>query len=39
VTGSALEDAAAGGMDGFEMESILELVKSIVVGILDIIRF
>jgi len=26
-------------MDGFEMESIFELVKSIVVGILEIIRF
>jgi hypothetical protein len=28
---------AAGGMDGFEMESILEVVKSIILGVLEII--
>jgi hypothetical protein len=37
LSGSALEDVVASGMDGFELESIFELVKSIVVGILEII--
>mmetsp|Transcript_21941 Transcript_21941/g.47011 ORF Transcript_21941/g.47011 Transcript_21941/m.47011 type:complete len:618 (-) Transcript_21941:359-2212(-) len=39
VAGSALEDLAAGGMDGFELEAILELIKSIVIGILELIPF
>lgn len=37
VTGSTLENIAASGIDGFEMESILELVKSIILGILEFI--
>jgi len=37
VVGSGLEDMAAGGMDGFELEGIIELVKSILVGILELI--
>lgn len=37
AAGSALEDAAAGGLDGFELEAFLELVRSILVGILELI--
>lgn len=39
VTGSALEDLAAGGMDGFELDAMIELAKSIVVGILKLLPF
>eukprot|EP00585_Thalassiosira_rotula_P012442 CAMPEP_0196131836 /NCGR_PEP_ID=MMETSP0910-20130528/1674_1 /TAXON_ID=49265 /ORGANISM="Thalassiosira rotula, Strain GSO102" /LENGTH=637 /DNA_ID=CAMNT_0041391349 /DNA_START=317 /DNA_END=2230 /DNA_ORIENTATION=+ len=39
VTGSALEDLAAGGMDGFELDAIIELAKSIIVGILKVLPF
>lgn len=37
VTGSTLEDLAAGGMDGLEADAMLELVKSIALGILELI--
>lgn len=37
VVGSGLEDMAAGGMDGFELEGIIELVKSILLGIVELI--
>lgn len=37
VAGSALEDLAAGGVDGFEFETFLELVRGIVVGIVELI--
>lgn len=34
---SSLEDVAAGGLDGLEIEGILEVVKNIAVGILELI--
>ena len=37
IAGSALEDVAAGGLDGFEMEGLIEILRSIAVGILEII--
>ena len=37
VSGSTLENIAAGGLDGFELESIIELVKSIILGIIEFI--
>eukprot|EP00578_Thalassiosira_sp_NH16_P005612 CAMPEP_0181137874 /NCGR_PEP_ID=MMETSP1071-20121207/33932_1 /TAXON_ID=35127 /ORGANISM="Thalassiosira sp., Strain NH16" /LENGTH=604 /DNA_ID=CAMNT_0023224645 /DNA_START=181 /DNA_END=1995 /DNA_ORIENTATION=+ len=37
VAGSAVEDFAAGGLDGFELETFFELVKSILVGIVELI--
>ena len=37
AAGTALEDVAAGGLDGFELESLIEIIRSIVVGILEII--
>jgi len=39
VAGSALEDLAAGGIDGLEADAVLELVKSIAIGILELIPF
>lgn len=39
IAGSAVEDLAAGGIDGFELETLLELIKSIVIGILELIPF
>jgi len=35
--GTALEDLAAGGVDGFELEAFLELLRSIAIGILELI--
>jgi len=37
VSGSTLENIATGGLDGFELESIIELVKNIILGIIEII--
>lgn len=37
VSGSALENIATGGFDGFELESIIELVRSIILGIIELI--
>lgn len=37
VAGSALEDLAAGGLDGFEWEAFLQIVKSVLVAILEVI--
>ena len=37
VAGSALEDFAAGGLDGFEWEAFLQIVKSVLVAILEVI--
>ena len=37
LAGSALEDLAAGGVDGFELEAFFEVVKSVLVGILELI--
>ncbi|KAL7549668.1 hypothetical protein ACHAWF_016965, partial [Thalassiosira exigua] len=37
VAGSALEDIAASGVDGFEMEAFFEVVRSVLVGILELI--
>lgn len=39
IAGSALEDVAAGGLDGFEMEGLVEVLRNIAVGILEIIGF
>ena len=37
VAGSALEDLAAGGLDGFEWEAFLQIVKSVLLAILEVI--
>ena len=37
AAGTALEDIAAGGLDGFELEGLIEIIRSIAVGILEII--
>lgn len=37
VSGSTLENIATGGLDGFELESMIELVRSIVLGIIELI--
>lgn len=37
VSGSTLENIATGGLDGFELESIIELVRSIILGIIELI--
>jgi hypothetical protein len=37
VAGSALEDLAAGGLDGFEWDAFLQIVKSVLVAILEVI--
>ena len=37
VVGSGLEDMAAGGVDGFELEAVLEILRNIIVGILELI--
>lgn len=37
VSGSTLENIATGGLDGFELESIIELVRNIILSIIEII--
>lgn len=37
AAGSALEDVAVGGFDGLELEGIMEVIRNIAVGILELI--
>ena len=37
AAGSAIEDVAAGGLDGLELEGVIEIVRNIAVGILELI--
>jgi len=38
VAGSALEDVA-GGLEGFEMEAIVDAIRNVIVAILELIPF
>eukprot|EP00573_Skeletonema_grethae_P002907 CAMPEP_0201690466 /NCGR_PEP_ID=MMETSP0578-20130828/3907_1 /ASSEMBLY_ACC=CAM_ASM_000663 /TAXON_ID=267565 /ORGANISM="Skeletonema grethea, Strain CCMP 1804" /LENGTH=653 /DNA_ID=CAMNT_0048175471 /DNA_START=135 /DNA_END=2096 /DNA_ORIENTATION=+ len=39
MAGSALEDMAGAGMEGFEMEAIFEAIRNVIVAILELIPF
>ena len=39
LAGSAMEDMAGAGLEGFEVEAILEAIRNVIVAILELIPF
>ena len=39
VAGSALEDLAGAGVEGFEVEAIMEAIRNVIVAILELLPF
>merc|ERR1712070_504008 len=39
IAGSALEDMAGAGVEGFEIEAVLEAIRNVIVAILELLPF